>query len=357
MVERDGPVHARAAARPWRDTGFWPCFYAFLTVAVIVLSAAGRLSSTVGTYAQAVEGNPFPAHFIPSLAEHVSAIALALAVLPFVVGAAWLVAGLVGESSRERRAFAAVGTLTIAVLAIEVTSFDLRFGGGVVRERYFFYVVPIVLAAFAGALCDTRWPRWSLLVPLPVILYGFWHSGLPQYPKLNIDTPVSILHDELLDARAHTPSGARHATGRDDSAHGVVRRGIDLRQACVRGRCPRADCRRRATARDAVRLPASVCRRRDGRQTTHPRPRSGVRLRRPHRRAERSSDDGPVPGALRGLLGRRRLLVGHGVLEQVRRASRALARDVRVDSEHVPQTQASLRPQDGRRQPAPRLRM
>ena len=263
-------------------------FYAFGTVAVIVLSAAGRLSSTVGTYAQAVEGNPFPAHFIPSLAEHVSAIALALAVLPFVVGAAWLVAGLVGASSRERRAFAAVGTLTIVVLAIEVTSFDLRFGGGVVRERYFFYVVPIVLAAFAGALCDKRWPRWSLLVPLPVILYGFWHSGLPQYPKLNIDTPVSTLHDELLKL-VHTHRAA-HVTllaGTILLTALFVEASI-LRQACIRGRGPRVACRRRAAARDAVRLPASLCRRRDSRQATHPRPRSGVRLRRPHRRAERA---------------------------------------------------------------------
>ena len=55
------------------------------------------------------------------------------------------------------------------MLAVEVTSFDLRFGGGVVRDRYLFYVVPVLLVAFAGALCDRRWPRWSLLVPLPVL--------------------------------------------------------------------------------------------------------------------------------------------------------------------------------------------
>lgn len=183
-------------------------FYVLLTVTVIVLSAAGRLSSTVGTYAQAVEGNPFPAHFVPSLAEHFATIALGLAVLPFVVGAAWLVSGLVRGGTRERHAFSAVGTLTIGVLAVEVTSFDLRFGGGVVRERYLFYVVPILLVAFAGALCDRRWPRWSLLVPLPVLLYGFWHSALPQYPKLNIDTPVSILHDVLLNV-AHTHRAAQ----------------------------------------------------------------------------------------------------------------------------------------------------
>ena len=184
--------------------------YGILAVTVALLSAAGRLSATVGTYAQAVEGNPFPGHFLPSLAEHVATIALALAVIPFVVGAAWLVAGLVGGGSRERRSFAAVGTLTISVLAVEVTSFDLRFGGGVVRDRYFFYVVPVVLVAFAGALCDSRWPRWSLLAPMPPLLYGFWHSPLPQYPKLNIDTPVSILHDELL-TLAHSHRAA-HVT-------------------------------------------------------------------------------------------------------------------------------------------------
>jgi hypothetical protein len=182
-------------------------FYALLTVAVVVLSAAGRLSSTVGTYAQAVEGNPFPAHFVPSLAEHFATIALGLAVLPFVIGTAWLVSGLAGRGTRERHAFSALGTITIGVLAVEVTSFDLRFGGGVVRERYLFYVVPIILVAFAGALCDTRWPRWSLLVPVPVVVYGFWHSALLQYSKLNIDTPVSILHDEILKI-AHTHRAA-----------------------------------------------------------------------------------------------------------------------------------------------------
>jgi hypothetical protein len=36
------------------------------------------------------------------------------------------------------------------VLAVEVTSFDLRFGGGVVRDRYLFYVVPVVLVALAA---------------------------------------------------------------------------------------------------------------------------------------------------------------------------------------------------------------
>src|SRR5204863_8369896 len=107
-------------------------------------------------------------------------------VRPVVVGAAWLVAGIVGGATPVQRAFAAVGTLTVAALAIEVTSFDLRFGGGVVRERYLFYVVPMLLVGFVAALCDRRAPRWSLLVPVVLLVYGFSQASLPVFSKLNV---------------------------------------------------------------------------------------------------------------------------------------------------------------------------
>jgi hypothetical protein len=172
--------------------------YALLGLGAIALAAAGRLSSTLGTYAAAVEGNPFPRQFVPSLAEHLAMIALGLGVLPFVIGVAWLVSGLFGAATRERHAFAAIGAATVAVLAVEVTSFDLRFGGGVVRDRYLFYVVPVILVGFAAALSELRWPRWSLLVPTGILVYGFSQAALPQYDKLNIDTPASVLDNELL---------------------------------------------------------------------------------------------------------------------------------------------------------------
>src|SRR5262249_47748935 len=164
----------------------------------------------LGTYADSIEGNPFPSHFVPSLAEHFAVIALALGVLPFLVGVAWLVGGLAGASTRERQTFAAVGTATLVVLALEVTSFDLRFGGGVVRERYLFYVVPVILVGLAAALTDRRWPRWSLLVPTAVLVYGFGEARLPRYDKLNIDTPGSVLRDRVL-ALAHSLAHARIA--------------------------------------------------------------------------------------------------------------------------------------------------
>jgi hypothetical protein len=172
--------------------------YAAGGVAVVALAAAGRLASSLGTYSIAAEGNPFPHHTVPFFAAHVAGIALGLGLLPFVVGVAWLLAGVARPAGREAHAFAAVGTLTVLALTLEVTSFDLRFGGGIVRDRYLFYVVPVVLIGFAAALGDARRPRWSLVVPVAVAVYGFHELPLVPHPTLDIDTPVSDLANWLL---------------------------------------------------------------------------------------------------------------------------------------------------------------
>ena len=52
---------ASAAGAPSRGHRVLAVFYALLAVAAVVLAAAGRLSSTLGTYAEAVEGNTVPA--------------------------------------------------------------------------------------------------------------------------------------------------------------------------------------------------------------------------------------------------------------------------------------------------------
>jgi hypothetical protein len=182
--------------------------YGVALVISVGLAATGRLSSSVGTYAQAVDTNPFPSGFLPSFAEHLAALSLAFAVLPFLVATAWLLAASFRPATPELHAFAVVGGLTVLVLSLEVTSFDLRFGGAVVRDRYLFYIVPIVLVALACALLDRRWPRWSLMLPTAILVYGFWRSQFPRYQKLNIDTPISTLDDELVHI-ARSLNGAR----------------------------------------------------------------------------------------------------------------------------------------------------
>ena len=191
-----------------RERRLLTAVYGVAALLSLGLVATGRLSSSVGTYAQAVNGDPFPKGFFPFLAEHFATISLSLGIVPFIVGVAWLLAASFRPRSREQHAFAVIGSVTIVLLTFEVTSFDLRFGSGVVRDRYLFYIVPIVLIGLACAFFDSRWPRWSLALPTAILLFGFWRSALPRYPKLNLDTPVSSLDDELVHV-AHSVTDAR----------------------------------------------------------------------------------------------------------------------------------------------------
>lgn len=172
------------------------------------LAAAGRLSDALGTYSTTVQGNLVPSGIGRSFAEHVATLALGLGVLPFVIGVAWLLGGLAARRTREQQAFASIGVLTIVLLALEVTTFDLRFADGVAIDRYLFYLAPIVLIGFGAALADRGWPRWSLLWPTAVVLIGFALMPLRFFETLNVDTPVSAL-DDGLKSFAGSTGGAR----------------------------------------------------------------------------------------------------------------------------------------------------
>jgi hypothetical protein len=183
-------VDGRAAAARHR---FVVWSYGALVAGFAVLLAFGRAASVLGTYGSTLRGNLLPTDSGRSLLEHVSEIALGLGILPFAVGGAWLLAGAL-----RRNAFAVLATVTIVLLVVEVTIFDLRFGGGSVRDRYLFYVAPLVLAGLACAFARPPWPRLSLAIPLALVAGGFAVSRLPRFDKLNADTPVSTLDDPLL---------------------------------------------------------------------------------------------------------------------------------------------------------------
>jgi hypothetical protein len=180
--------------------------YAVGAVVAVALLATGH--HLLGTYAQTASGNPLPSGILTSAAAHLAIVALAGGLLPFLLGGGWLVSNLRRSETLERAAFAWLGVVTIVVLTLEVASFDLRFGGGLVRERYLFYLTPVLLVAFAAALTAARAPRWSLAVPLAIAAIGFWQAPLPVYQKLNVDTPASVL-DDWLRSTMHGGGGAR----------------------------------------------------------------------------------------------------------------------------------------------------
>ncbi|HZQ16043.1 MAG TPA: hypothetical protein VFA82_04640 [Gaiellaceae bacterium] len=176
---------------------------ALLALAVGVLAAIGDGSTVLGFYSSTTQGSlrldAVPRAFV----QHLATVALALGILPFLLGAAWL-----GTRSLRRDPFAVVASLAATLLALEVASFDLRFGGDIPRDRYLFYIAPLVLVAFVGALREPRAPRLSLAAPLVLLVLGFESAPLPVFSKLNVDTPAAILDDYLLRA-GHGVGGAR----------------------------------------------------------------------------------------------------------------------------------------------------
>lgn len=182
--------------------------YACLALAALGLLAAGRLSSALGTYSVTAEGNLFPSGMAHSLVEHLAPIGLGMGIVPFVVGVAWLGTALVRTRVREEHAFASLAIVVILALLTEVTSYDLRFGLGRLHDRYLFYVVPLVLVAFAAALRDRNWSRWPLFASAGLLALAFAYLPVVRYDKFNVDSPVAFLNGALLDVGGSV-NGAR----------------------------------------------------------------------------------------------------------------------------------------------------
>ncbi len=190
--------------------------YAVGFVCFVALTAVGRLGAVFGVYGQAAGGDLLPHGTAGSLATHVATLALGLGILPLVVGLAWLSANVVRPpKDRDAHAFACVGLVVFLVLIVEVTIFDVRFGGSgdYVRDRYLLYLLPVVLLGFFCALLDARRPRWSLLAPAGVVALGFAINQPPTflwqtYDQINSDAPIAFLWRPIVQV-AHSVGEAR----------------------------------------------------------------------------------------------------------------------------------------------------
>jgi hypothetical protein len=136
-------------------------------------------------------------------------LALGLAVLPFIVGAAWMLATLARpRDDNERQAFAAVALVTTLVVVVEGALFDVRYGGAVVRDRYLFYAGPLILIAFFCALRDAHGLRRSLIAPALVVVAGFAVLPVPDYGRLDVGSPVAVVI-VYLRSSLHSVGGTR----------------------------------------------------------------------------------------------------------------------------------------------------
>jgi hypothetical protein len=182
----------------WRERIVLVAVYGAALVLVVVLAAAGKASSLLGNYSETAKGSVFQWRLAEAFAQHAAVLALTMAIVPFLLGAAWLQRALGRARPARERAFATVAVTTVVVVIAEAASFDLRFGGGLVKDRYAFYAVPLVVVAALAACRDATWPRLTLIVPTLVVLAGFATLPVAAYQKLNVDSPAADLNDTLL---------------------------------------------------------------------------------------------------------------------------------------------------------------
>ena len=168
---------------------------AALAVPVLLLGGAGLL----GSYSPAIEGDVFSLDAFKSAIVHVNVTAVALGIVPLLLGGGWAIAALVRPpADPQRSAFAGLAVATVTVLAVESGSVVVRFGLGLdVKDRYLFYIAPILFLATACAFED---PRPRIAGVLGVTALFVLTVGLENFEPVfgvNVDSPASSTHEAL----------------------------------------------------------------------------------------------------------------------------------------------------------------
>jgi hypothetical protein len=201
-VVADGPRRALDRHRPLAIA------YAVGIVAVVPLAALGQAHRLLGDYGvTATQGSLLPSTVWKSAAIHLDVLAVGLGVLPFLLGAAWTYSSL-RSSSPALRSFAALTALSLPLLALETASYDLRFGGaGVIRDRYLFYLAPLLLIAVAACLQEECLPLVGIAAATVFFAATAALADFRPVAGLLVDSPEAVLNGVIHDESAGLPAG------------------------------------------------------------------------------------------------------------------------------------------------------
>jgi hypothetical protein len=177
--------------------------YALGAVAAGVVALVDSAGGVLGVYAVTVEeGSLLPRSIWSAAARHVDAVAIGCGLAPLLLGGGWMLATVVRPRSRREHALGTLSVVTVAALTFEVASFVVRFGADVIRDRYLFYVVPLLLVGTAAALNGSA-RRSHVAVGAAVVtaFFAATAASLPftTYPGVWIDSPASVLNDLLVE--------------------------------------------------------------------------------------------------------------------------------------------------------------
>jgi hypothetical protein len=181
------------------------CVVAVLVV--LPLAALGEAHRLLGDYGvTATQGSLLPRGVWKAAAIHLDMVAVGLGVLPFLLGAGWTYSN-VRCASAPARAFAALTAFALPLLALETASYDLRFGGaGVIRDRYLFYIAPLLLVASAAALLG-RLPIWGIVGATAFFAVTVAFAEFKPVAGVALDSAEAVLNGVIHDESAGLPAG------------------------------------------------------------------------------------------------------------------------------------------------------
>ena len=186
-------------------------FYAAGVALVLVVALAGSFGSLLGVYGVTVEeGSLLPTGVWSSAARHLDAVAIGAGLLPLILGGGWMLSTLVRPADRTAHALAMLSIATVMLLTFEAASFSVRFGDGIVRDRYLFYVVPLLLVGAAAGLCSADRRSVAIGAALVTVFFAATAAQLPfaVYPGIWIDSPASVLNELLIEQSGGLGTGS-----------------------------------------------------------------------------------------------------------------------------------------------------
>ena len=199
-----GMRHAVAAHRVLAS------LYAAGLALAAILAVAGSFGRLLGVYAVTVEeGSLLPSGVWASAGRHLDAVAIGCGLVPLILGGGWMLATVVRPQNRKEHALATLSVVTIALLTFEAASFSIRFGDAIVRDRYLFYVVPLLLIGSAAALEGARRRQVAVGAGLVTVLFAATAAQLPFtiYPGVWVDSPASVLNEVLSEQSGQLGTG------------------------------------------------------------------------------------------------------------------------------------------------------
>jgi hypothetical protein len=177
--------------------------YALGAAVAAIATFADSAGSLLGVYSPTVEeGSILPAGVWSAAARHIDAVGIGCGLAPLLLGGGWMLAATVRPRSPREHALATLSLATVVALTLEAASFGVRFGGTeVVRDRYLFYVVPLLLIGAVAALVEL--PRRQAAIGAALIAVFFAATAplleFRTFAGVWVDSPASVLNDLLIE--------------------------------------------------------------------------------------------------------------------------------------------------------------